>query len=202
MKTGKQLLWAVAFLAGSNSALAAEYCADAPQTSQVREYYAENPGAQPAVVALRLGLPEAIVLSAMDANRVASVDAALFPQVWDMMTEWKEATFLIMKGNSAFEILSGVGEGKPSTRSSYYNIEYVHPMRGHLRPDEFTAIYAVILPHEEHAKIGRGIIFLNDEGNSVFAAFISGDSMAATDVEIAKFDKLLAMLREQPQVCP
>jgi len=118
-----------------------------------------------------------------------------------MMENWERATFLIMKGGSAFEILSGIGPGKPSTRSQYFNIEYVEPLRGHLRPDEYAAIYAVAIPQGEGV-VNRGVIFLDKAGQSVFAAFISGDSMTTTPAEIAKFEQLMEMLARKPNVCP
>jgi len=189
----------LACLAGT--ANAAEFCADSDQRASVRDFYAESPGAQPAIVAARTGLSDAIVLSSLDPAQAASAAGDVFPEVWAMMENWERATFLIMKGGSAFEILSGIGPGKPSTRSQYFNIEYVEPLRGHLRPDEYAAIYAVSIPQGEGI-VNRGVIFLDQVGQSVFAAFISGDSMTTTPAEIAKFEQLMEMLARKPNVCP
>lgn len=117
------------------------------------------------------------------------------------MANWQQATFLIMKGANVFEILSGVGSGAPSRTSQYFNIDYVEPMRGHLRPDLYDSIYAVAIPAKDDV-VSRGIVFLDEEGASVFAAFISGESMDTGPAEIAKFDELMALIRQWPAVCP
>ncbi len=201
MKPVNALVAAAILIAAAGPAAAGEFCASPDERDAVNEFYAASPGAQPAIVAARTGLSEAIVLSALDKSLATSAPGEVFPKVWAMMEQWEQATFLIMKGGTAFEILSGIGPGKPSTRSQYFNIEYVEPLRGHLRPDEYAAIYAVAIPQEEGV-VNRGVIFLDGDGYSVFAAFISGDSMATTPAEIAKFEQVMGMLAKQPDICP
>lgn len=41
------------------------FCATDAQAEQVWAFYAERPGTQPVIAARRLGLPEALVLSAL-----------------------------------------------------------------------------------------------------------------------------------------
>ncbi len=195
--------WVGLLLAGfvCSGAYAETMCANSEQTTQIRTYFAENPGTQPAIAAIRLNLPEALVVSALDEAQAAGTTGAAFREIWAAMDEWEQATFMIMKGANVFEILSGVGTGKPSERSQYFNIEYSQPLRGHLRPDLYASIYAVAIPVKDDV-VSRGVIFFDANGASVFAAFISGDSMQTTPAEIAKFDAVMAMVRAAPDTCP
>lgn len=105
-----------------------------------------------------------------------------------------------MKGANVFEVFSPVAPGAPSTRSDYYNIEYSHPLRGHLRPDLYTSIYAVAIPTQEDAAF-RGVIFYDPDGESVFGAFLSGEALKPPASELAKFDAVIAFIRSKPAVC-
>lgn len=158
----------------SMPAAAGDFCADADESAKVRAWFAENPGGMPVIAAQRIGMPEATVISALGDEQVTSAPGSAFAAVWDAMENWPESTFLIMKGANVFEIKSKIGKGTPSTRSSYYNIEYVPPVRGHLRPD----LYA-----------------------SVFGVFISGDGPDPAASEIAKFDAVVDIIEAQPSVC-
>jgi putative heme iron utilization protein len=186
---------------GVGSALADQICATPHQAKQVRDYYAEHPGGMPPVVATRLELPEAVVVSGLPADQAVSAPGVDFPEIWAAMTQWEHATFLIMKGANVFEISSAVGEGTPSTRSSYYNIAYTHPLRGHLRPDLYASVYAVALPGPDGAMV-RGVLFYDDQGASVFGAFISGEGPTPSAEELAKFDQVMDLVRSKESVCP
>ena len=106
-----------------------------------------------------------------------------------------------MKGNTVFEILTGVGEGKPSETSDYFNIEYKHALRGHLRPDQYESIYAISIPGRNDV-ISRGVLVYDDKGTLVFGAFISGDVLSPSESELTKFDELWAIIQAGPSVCP
>ena len=197
---------AVALVLGSSlagAAFAADFCATPEQVKQVATFYAANPGTMPPVAATRLKLPEATVASALGTDVSASVPGADFAEVWAAIGAWKEATFLIMKGPNVFEIRSAAGKGTPSKSSKYFNIEYSHPLRGHLRPDLYSAIYAVQLPGKNKDQVSpRGVIAYDQDGASVFGAFLGGDGPPPDPADLAKFDDLLALMRSKPQVCP
>ena len=183
--------------AGQASAEAS--CATPDQRQQIQNFYAENPGTLPTIAARRLKLPEELVASGLPADQAASAPGEAFAEVWALMSRWEQANFLIMKGANVFEILSPVAPGAPSTRSDYYNIEYTHPLRGHLRPDLYTSIYAVAIPAKEETI--RGVLFYDPDGESVFGAFISGEALTPPASELAKFDAVMALIRSKPPVC-
>jgi putative heme iron utilization protein len=195
----------IAMLLGSMTAgttVAAESpCATAEQAQQVQAFYRESPGTMPVIAARRLGMPETVVVSGLPAEQWASAPGSAFAEVWTAMTRWGEVTFLIMKGGNVFEIKSAVGVGTPSQTSQYYNIEYKHPLRGHLRPDLYDAIYAIAIPGKEGV-LARGIVVYDASGDAVFGAFVSGEGAPPPASEIAKFDEVMALVRSKPSVCP
>lgn len=181
-------------------ALAADLCSTPEQAGKVSAFYAANAGAMPPVAAARLKLPELTVVSALDAAHSASAAGSHFAEAWASIGSWKTATFLIMKGDNVFEVASAAAPGKPSATSKYFNIEYVQPLRGHLRPDQYAAIYAVVLPRAGRTTV-RGVVFYDAEGASVFGAYLSGEGPEPDAAELEKFDALLALLRSKPAVC-
>jgi putative heme iron utilization protein len=98
-------------------------------------------------------------------------------------------------------VLSPIAAATPSKVSEYTNIAYEHPLRGHLRPDLYSSIYAVALPGKDGA-MARGVLFYDADGASVFGAFISGEGPPPPASEIDKFDELMRLVKARPQVCP
>ncbi|MCS6948056.1 MAG: hypothetical protein NZM12_10610 [Steroidobacteraceae bacterium] len=182
--------------AGGTSA----HCATSAEAQRVVEFYRTHPGTMPAIAARRLALPEARVVSSLPAAQAASASGRHFAEVWNAMTRWRRATFLIMKGANVFEVESGVAPIKPSKTSQYHNIEYTQPLRGHLRPDQYTAIYAIAIPGKDGA-VARGVLFFDDSGESVFGAFVSGEGEPPAAEEIAKFDAVMQLVRSKGPVC-
>jgi len=183
-------------------ALAGDMCATPEQAKQIQDFYAANPGTMTPIAAQRLNMPEALVASGLPAAQTASTSGEAFMDVWSNMTTWEKATFLVMKGKNVFEIESAIAPVKKSETSDYTNIEYVHPLRGHLRPDLYETISAVVLPVEGRPTV-RGVMFYDEEGASVFGAFISGEGAGDPPAEeLAKFDALMGLIKAQPPVCP
>lgn len=174
-------------------------CATPQQTQQIREFYRNNAMTMPVIAARKLKLPEAVVVSGLPPEQAVSAPGKDFAEIWGAMTRWKEVTFLIMKGQNVFEVLSGIGKIERSKSSAYTNIEYVHPMRGHLRPDLYESIYAVSLPGKDD-EAARGILFYDAEGASVFGAFMTGD-ISAPASEVAKFDEVMKLVGSKTSVC-
>lgn len=183
----------------SQYAAAGSFCATPEQAQQVREFYRNNAMAMPIIASRKLQLPEAVVVSGLPPEMAASAPGTDFAEIWGAMTNWKEATFLIVKGPNIFEVLSAVGNVTKSKTSAYTNIEYVHPMRGHLRPDLYESIYAVSLPGKD-GEAARGILFYDADGASVFGAFMSGETSPPAS-ELAKFDEVMKLVRSKAPVC-
>lgn len=183
----------------AQQAAADTFCATPQQTQQIREFYRNNAMTMPVVASRKLALPEAVVVSGLPPAQAASAPGKDFAEIWEAMTRWKEATFLIMKGPNVFEVLSGIGKIQRSKTSAYTNIEYVHPMRGHLRPDQYESIYAVSLPGKD-GEAARGILFYDAEGASVFGVFMSGET-SPPESELVKFDEVMKLVQSKTPVC-
>ena len=202
MKISNSFLSSTLALAGvmaSGAVLAADLCATDHEREQVRAFLEENPGAVPFSAARRLGLAEAKVASALPAEQAVSASGSAFAEVWAALSGVSEALFLITKGNNVFEVMSGVSPGAPSTRSQYFNIEYKEPVRGHLRPDEYAAIYAVDLGSGEGK--AQGVLFYDGQGEPVFGVFVSGEGLVTAAENKARFASVKALIAAKPSVC-
>lgn len=185
-----------AFAAGPVAAN--EMCASADQAQQVQEFYAANAGTMPTIAARKLNMPEAVVVSGLAAGQSVSTGADAFPEIWALMNTWEPVTFLITKGSNIFEIASSVGIGTPSETSDYFNVAYEQPLRGHLRPDLYASITAVALPRED-GDISRGVLFYDQDGASVFGAFMASK---IDDAEAAKFSAVVELMKAKTPACP
>jgi putative heme iron utilization protein len=192
---------ALGTVGNGTGALADALCATPEQSRQIQAFYKDKPATMPVIAARKLQLPEAVVVSGLPADQAAGVKGEAFTDVWAAMTTWQEAVFLITKGDNVFEVVSPIAPATPSKSSQYTNIAYEHPLRGHLRPDQFRSIYAVAMPGKDGA-MARGVLFYDADGASVFGAFISGEGPPPPASEIAKFDELMRLVTARPQVCP
>ena len=151
---------------------------------------------------MKLKLSEAAVLSSLGKSRAVGVANGEFGRVWESLTAWPEAVTFIVKGGQMFEIGGPIPAGKPSTRSKLFNLEHGgQGLGGHLRPDLVSAIYAVDLVGGEGPV--RGVIFLDDKGESAFSVFVPPPEGAdkAPSPSNAHFDKTRSLMAAMPQVC-
>jgi len=190
---------AVTLMGGS--ALAENLCASSEQRQIIQDFLAENPGSMPVIAARELKLPEAIVASAYSPDQVASTTGDGFTEVWTAMTHLEEVTVLILKDRDVFEISSLIGLGEPSDTNAFYNLSHDNPFSGHLRPDLYSSIYAVTVPHGEE-RFGRGIFFYKPDGEAAFGILVSGRGPSPSNQQIAKFDAIMDMIKHLPSACP
>ena len=152
-------------------------CATAAQVKQVREHYAANPGAMPAIATRELKLPDALIASALPPDQVYGTTGAGFIPVWESMMAWDSPVVIVIKSGSVIEIRGKIAEGTPSKVSNYFNVEEEGlGMGGHLRPDLMTAIYAVDLPTKAANAPLRGILFFDGAGETVFGVYAAGEN--------------------------
>jgi putative heme iron utilization protein len=201
MRTFATISALTACLVSTGTAQADPPCATPEQARQVQAFYKESPAAMPVIAGRKLGLPETAVVSGLPASESAGTTGDAFTEVWSAMTQWQQAIFLITKGDNIFEIVSAIAPVKQSTTSKYTNIAYEHPLRGHLRPDQYASIYAVAMPGKDGV-IARGVLFYDASGASVFGAFLSGEGPPPPEADIASFDRLMAMIRARAPACP
>lgn len=175
-------------------------CATAEQARPVRELYAQSPAPPPFLASGQLGLTEAVVLSAMPADKAVGTSGAAFAAVWESLRQWDRSLTLVLKAGQVFEIHGRIPKGEPSKISRNYNLEYPEAgLGGHLRPDLVAAIYAVSLQGREGPM--RGVMFLDATGDDAFSVFLP-ESREPTPAEIAQFEKTRALVAGLPRACP
>lgn len=189
-------LWMPASPAADTSSL----CASVEQAAKVREFYTGPAAAAPFQAAPKIGLPEAIVLSALPPDKAIGTPGSAFVEVWKSLQDWDRALTLVLKGGHVFEIFGRVQPGAPSKTSQYYNLEYpAAGLGGHLRPDLIAAIYVVSVPTREGPL--RGVSFIDAKGDNAFNVFLL-ENQQPTAAEVAQFEKTRALVARLPRVCP
>lgn len=201
--TGAAKIIAVAFIACLPAlALAADtksLCATAEQKAQIAPLYAGSPVPAPFMAAMKLGLPEAVVASALPIAQATGVSAAEFSKVWASLQGWDQALTLVLKGANVFEIHGRVPPGAPSTRSAFFNLQAGDAgLGGHLRPDLYGAIYAINLVGAEGPM--RGVAFMDQQGEGVFGVYLP-ESREPSPALIAQFDRTQALMAAMPRLC-
>jgi putative heme iron utilization protein len=177
-------------------------CATGDEVARITPLLAKGPlgPTTTAMAGRELALPEALVASALPRDQAVGVAGSHFAELWNSLTAWPEALFLLQKSGNVFEVRSPVRPGKPSTRSKFFNIEGEGVgLGGHLRPVLISAIYGYAFPGKE-ATI-RGVMFFDDRGEAAFGAFVGGEGRDATPDELAKWNATWALLRSLPRLC-
>lgn len=174
-------------------------CATAAQKALIAPLYAANPVPAPFMAAIKLGLPEAVIASALPVAQATGVSAAEFGKVWASLQGWDEALTLVLKGGSVFEIHGRVPPGEPSTRSAFFNLKAADAgLGGHLRPDLLGAIYAINLVGPEGPM--RGVAFMDQKGEGVFGVYLPESSQPSAGL-VAQFDRTQALMAAMPRLC-
>jgi putative heme iron utilization protein len=194
MPLNAMLLVASAWSADSHSG-----CATSDQVRKVQEFYAKGPAPATFMAAPQLGMPEAVVLSALGAERAIGVPGGEFMKVWESLRTWEEARTIVLKGGHVLEIDGRIHSGKPSTRSSYFNLEYGPGLGGHLRPDLISAIYTLELQGAEGPI--RGVLFLDKDGNNAFGVFVPASRDGPPSKAVPQFETTREMMRALPRAC-
>jgi putative heme iron utilization protein len=182
-------------MAGDTPAL----CATAEQKALIVPLYAGSPVPAPFMAARKLGLPEALIASALPVAQATGVSPAEFGKVWESLQGWDQALTLVLKGDHVFEIHGRVPPGAPSTRSAFFNLKAADTgLGGHLRPDLLGAIYAVNLKGPEGPM--RGVTFMDQKGEGVFGVYLP-ESRAPSAELLAQFDQTQALMAAMPRIC-
>ena len=141
-------------------------------------------------------------LSGIPAEQAVGTSNDAFAKVWESITAWPDATTMIMKDASVFEVQGPLPAGEPSTRSKYFNLgtHQAAGLGGHLRPDLFSSIYAIAIEGKDGAAT-RGVVFHGPSGESVFSVYIAAEGSTPSPEALAKFEATMALIKSLPRVC-
>jgi len=184
------------------AAAATAPCATPSQIEAVRTALAGKEPGPLGGVAAALGLPEAVVASALPKSSSHGVAPEHFAKVWKSLEAWDDALTFIVKGRDLFEIKGRVASGEPSTRSKFFNLSRTGDgLMGHLRPDLYSAIYLLAIPGSSTTL--RGVVFFDQAGDSIFSVYVPGEGgETPPPAVVAQFETTAAMLRKLPAICP
>ena len=174
-------------------------CAALADAARVAALYAVSPAPMTFAAAPQLKLTEASVASAIPLDMAVGTAGSAFAAVWDTITRWDGALFLIMKGGNVFEVSSKVNQGERSTKSKYFNLGHDGALSGHLRPDLVSSIYALQLPAREG--LTRGVMFYDAKGDNIFGVFAGGEGKQPTTAQLAQFGMTWNLIKGMPRAC-
>jgi len=178
---------------------ASPLCASPEQAAAVQALYATAPVPPTFMAATKLGIPEAIVTSALGGKEAVGTTGAGFAAVWASLQDWDDATVVLLKGANVMEVRGRIPTGTPSTKSQFFNLKQDGAgLGGHLRPDLLGAIYAVELAGAPGTL--RGVTFLDAAGESLFGVYVPEGADKKPDL-VAQFEKTRALIAGLPRVC-
>ena len=178
---------------------ASPLCASPDEATKVQALYASAPVPSTFQAATKLGLPEALVASAIAGKQVVGTTGAGFDAVWKSLQEWDDATVVVLKGSFVLEVRGRIPGGAPSTKSQYFNLKQDGAgLGGHLRPDQLGAIYAVDLVGGQGPL--RGLTFLDAAGEGIFGVYVP-EGAEPKPALVAQFEKTRALIASLPRVC-
>lgn len=175
-------------------------CATPAQQEIVRAALADKEPGPLYGVASSLKLPESVVASALPIAEAHGVSATHFPQIWKSLEAWDDAMTLVTKGPNVIEISGPVGIGEPSKRSKFFNLSRRGAgLKGHLRPDLYSAIYAVSRTGKESTL--RGVTFYDQAGEAVFSVFLPGEGETPPPSLVKQFETTWSLIKSLPMLC-
>jgi len=178
---------------------ASPLCASPEQAAMVQALYATAPVPPTFMAATKLGIPEALVASAISGKQVVGTTGAGFDEVWKSLQEWDDATVVVLKGGFVLEIRGRIPGGAPSAKSRFFNLKQDGAgLGGHLRPDLVGAIYAVDLVGAEAPL--RGVTFLDAAGEGIFGVYLP-EGAEPKPALVAQFERTRAVIAALPRVC-
>ncbi len=175
-------------------------CATPEQVVKVREAYATPPVSPTFMAAGKLGVSEAVVLSALQGKEATGTTGAGFAPVWASLQAWDDATVVLLKGGNVVEIRGRIPPGEPSTKSQFFNLKQAGAgLGGHFRPDLMGAIYAVELAGAQGPL--RGVTFVDPAGESLFGAYLPEGAGDKPEL-VAAFARTRQLIAGLPRACP
>ncbi len=185
---------------GTSAFAASSLCASPEQAATVQALYATAPVPPTFMAATKLGIPEALVASAISGKQVVGTTGAGFDAVWKSLQEWDDATVVVLKSGFVLEVRGRIPGGAPSTKSQFFNLKQDGAgLGGHLRPDLLGAIYAVDLVGAQAPL--RGVTFLDAAGEGIFGVYVP-EGADPKPALVEQFEKTRAVIAALPRVCP
>ena len=200
----------IATLSVAGHARAADSCASADDAKVIQHYYAKTrPGAPPPAVGRLYRMPEATVVSALDAGHAYGVrsNRLLFDQVWKSVDAWgadtKIGIVFTSGGMHAWNFPSTVPQTQPTSSPIWHDMyaDEGAGVHGHITPQEVDQIWALQLPTKEAGKFTRILSFYDKQGALIVGLYVSEGVKAFDPKAVAGFEQTRELLKGQPRIC-
>ena len=150
--------------------------------AKVAEALKEKKPVMLASLAAQFGVTEKDIAEAMPEDMAKVIGGEHFEKVWEALTAWEKATFIVQHGGHVIEIKTRIAPGKFG--HGYYNIMGKEAVGGHLKADAIAHIGFLSMP------------FMGLESHSV--QFFDADGHVAFSIYAGRGDdkKILPEIRE------
>ena len=135
---------------------------------RVRELLAEKKMEMLSTIAEDCGVTELQAARALPEDMRAFCGGDAFDVVWEGLTRWPTATFIMCHAGSVVEIKGRIPGGRHG--GGYFNLESGAPLGGHIRSDRATDICFLSLPFmglESHS-----VQFFGADGAVLFGVYV------------------------------
>lgn len=144
-------------------------CGDAKKelSAKISEALREKKPVMLASLAGEFGVSEKAIAEAMPEDMAKVVSGEHFEKVWNALTAWEKATFIVQHGGHVIEIKTRIAPGKFG--HGYYNIMHGEAVGGHLKADAVAHIGFLSMPFmglESHS-----VQFFDAEGRVAFSIY-------------------------------
>lgn len=128
----------------------------------------KDPNFMPAFLAKKLGIPEAVVITALPQERRSFVAASHFESIWQEVQTWEKITFIVNSPGAIVEYKGKLPKG--NFGHGYFNLmEKDHPLGGHLLIEKLASI--CFLDKQLFGLKSLSLQFYDGEGNQMFGIY-------------------------------
>jgi heme iron utilization protein len=157
----------------------------------VRDALRENPDGVLETIADANGVTFRTVLDCLPRESAAKAAAANFERIWQDLTTWGPAVFIVHTADGVFETACTIPSGTHAR--GYFNIHGESPLGGHLKIERCAAIYFIDRPFFKRRSCS--VQFINGDGQAMFKIFVARDNEKNLKPDqLARFEKLRAAM--------
>lgn len=119
-------------------------------------------------LATQFGVTEKEIAEVLPYEMCSVTSGSNFSKVWDNLTTWEKATFIVQHAGHVIEIKCTIPQGKEG--HGYYNLMGENPLGGHIKADAIAHIAFLSIPFmglESHS-----VQFFAEDGSVAFAIYV------------------------------
>lgn len=181
----------------------ADMCATAEQSAKINSAFSQSPAALPNVLAEKVGLPEAIVVTGLDPRLAIGTSSKVFAEVWASLTAWERPALLIqLDKNNTLEVFGRLG---PTIKQRDGNVLIEVQgagIGGHFKPESVASIYMIRIPSAD-SKTVYGMLFFNAQNETLMGVYSVQSNRPAVIAMLSRdaYQKTWDLLAAQPRHC-